>query len=229
MDIEIHELRPAAVTLVLGTSTLTLRAFTLDDEVWAIENFGSTNRMGELAASGNSDKGLVLFKVIWHLLAHKGEWPLYSDFETYLLGMGKAFVVKQSGTFYDALRKTLINSAPLIKNVERMKILAKQAEALGAKAPSYVSYYDKLARTYGFTLEQFYNLTLRQLHLLLNGVQEGDYSALEIQAALAGRKLQPRVSVDLNVTPEQEADQEVEAKEAHKRLMQDYLDKKGVN
>ncbi|NJM55067.1 MAG: hypothetical protein HC841_03345 [Verrucomicrobiae bacterium] len=208
MEVQIQELRPAPLSVTIGDKSYRLRPFNLDDEVWAINRFGSTNKMGELAAMPSEENPFVIFEALWHLLADRPEWPNYEAFIKDLTSHGKGFLIKASQAGFNALKLSLANSAPLVKNPERMKVLHRQAQAQGASPVCYARYYDTIARRYGFTLDQFYNLTLRQLHLLLRASQDGDYQALEVQAALAGRKLQPRMEYYDDVTPEQEKDQE---------------------
>jgi len=49
--------------------------------------------------------------------------------------------------------------------------------------------YDILAQRYCYTLDEFYNLTNRQLFVLLEMVSKNKFKEMEFKASLAGREL----------------------------------------
>ena len=110
---------------------------------------------------------------------------------------------------------------PLIKNSQRLKELNDIKNLDDESKPCYARYYDTLAKRYGYTIEQFYGLTLRQVHILLNTSNDQSYDELEVQAALMGRKLKPKMKM-LDVSVEEEMDQEQDAMDALKRLRERY-------
>lgn len=216
MSFEVNELRPIPVFY----KSYELKPFTLNCEVWAIHNYGSIKKMWEQIQKPN-EKSIALYDVLSYLTGKTKKELIYHGVADNKLNIEKT-VIENSRLAYTAIKSALDNSSPLIKNPERAKAKQQMLEAQGAaKPPCYGVYYDRLAKRYGYDLDQFYNLTLRQLLILLNVINEESYDELALQAKLHGREIKERMEVD-DITPEQEAEQDNAAQAAYEALMRRY-------
>lgn len=202
-----------------------LHNFTLNREVWAINKFGSMKAMVEAIRNPTEKNPYALFEVLHFLLKDKSDFKKPEHIVRANLAISKQALIDNAGLAYKAIKRVLDISSPLIKNPERLKTQIQMQQAQGAKAPCYGVYFDRVAKRYGYTIDQFYDLTLRQLHILLNVIKDESYQELEVQAALQGRELKPQMEV-LDITPEEEKEQESAAKDAYNRLMQAYEERK---
>ncbi len=80
-----------------------------------------------------------------------------------------------------------------------------------------------IAARYGYTIDDFYRLTSRQLAALVPVIDNAKHKETELKAALQGRKLKPRPESVLNVTREEEKQQDKQAEELHNRLKQRFI------
>lgn len=80
-----------------------------------------------------------------------------------------------------------------------------------------------LAARYGYTIDDFYRLTSRQLAALIPVIDNARHKETELKAALLGKKLKPKPETVLNVTREEEKQQDKQAEDLHNRLKQRYL------
>jgi len=78
--------------------------------------------------------------------------------------------------------------------------------------------FDVVANRYGWTLEQFYSLTRRQLRFLNRAITKNKRMELETQASLHGRKLKPSpISSPLSMSPKERAEADKQALEMLER------------
>ena len=222
MKYTLEELNPANPILEVNKKEIELSLLTLEIEVKLKEKYGSLDK-----AMDNFAQDLV--GVIWLFIINKDMFNTSKqDFYNFTY-KGKEAITdtakKMVACFYEAVDK----SRPIIKNKKRMEDIQKMRNINTDEidtSPCYASYFDTVASRYPYTLSQFYELTLRQLSALLQSCGDGRYEDLEIQAALAGRKLQPRMKM-VDVSEEEEKDQERDAAEAVKRLQEQYEKNKG--
>lgn len=215
---DICDLRPEKVYY----KNYELLPFTLNAEVWAVNRFGSITQMTE-AIKNPTEAGneTALFEVLLYLMADKSVFKKPEDVIKDGLAISKQALINNAGHAYKSIKRVLDLSSPLIKNPERLKDQLAMQETQGAPSPCYGVYYDRIAKRYGYSIDQFYELTLRQLHILLSVINEESYHELEVQASLQGRELKPRMEV-LDITPEQEKEQEQAAQDAYAELQRRY-------
>lgn len=164
-----------------------------------------------------------IFDIAYLLLKDKSEFKNINEFKNYLYN-SKYGTAEIAQHLTRCFHESVIASMPIIKN---KKLQDEYNEAMGAeyKAPCYGQYYDSIAKRYSYTLDQFMELTLRQLHIILVVSNDSSYEELEVQAALLGRQLKPRMKmVDIDETTDKE--QDTAAQDMLKQLQKNYQDKK---
>jgi hypothetical protein len=164
----------------------------------------------------------TLIEVLWYLIKDKNIFNFNKKLFKDLFLSGD--IVENSKCGYDCLTQAIYLSMPLIKNEKRYKEIQQIKKAQNENQSSIMCYgaiYDNLANRYGLSLEDFNNLSLRQIHILLEKAASGLHKDLEIQAALVGKKLQPKLEFN-DFTEEQEKENEDQAAEALKRLQEQY-------
>lgn len=218
MNFNFDELNPAPPILKLSQGEVALSPITLKELTKIEESYGGLAKIFDKI----KEKPMTLVDILWELVSDKSFFK-YSrkQFQNFFLSADIAGTSKEA---YRVLNKAIADSMPLIKNAKRYKELQKikqsqQEDASGSTC--YGAIYDALASRYGYTVEQFYNLTLRQVHILLAKLEDGKYRDLEVQASLMGKKLKPRVTYS-DFSEEQEADQDEQALEALKELQKRY-------
>lgn len=222
MSVDIEELYPPNPVLLIDDKELFLSPLTLQIEVKIIAEYGSVTKLYELFET----KPEEIFRVVWHFIIDKQKFNFSREvFDDHIHNAkdGLPIIAKNIAV---AFNFAVTNSQPLVKNLKRQKEIA--AVLNGGDTPKkacYASQYDTIAKRYGYTLDQFYGLTLRQLHMLLKVINDKSYEELEVQAALAGKKLQPRIFFD-EVSEEQEAENTDHATDALRRLREEYEAKK---
>ena len=125
---------------------------------------------------------------------------------------------------YKVFDEVVASSMPVVINKEREEAISKMNNGGEVKPPCYARYFDALSKRYSLSLENFYDLTLRNISSMLKTIADESYSELEVQAALAGRKLKPKIVYN-DYTPEEEKENDDAALDALASLQKDYLDK----
>lgn len=215
MNFTLEELNPSNPVLRVNKKEIELSLLTLQLEVNLTDIYGTLSNAME-----NLGKNIVA--VTWMFVIDKNRFDNSFDNFAAVLFSGDdstASISKNmAACFYEAVRK----SRPIIKNPERAKELQKMTEPNGELKICYAGYFDTVASRYsGYTLKTFYQLTLGQLHAFLNTIGDKKYEELEVQAALQGRKLKPRM-IPLDVTVEEEKEQDQDAQDAVRRLREAY-------
>lgn len=162
-----------------------------------------------------------LYFIIWELVSDKRRFDysfLKFNQAIHNADLGTVEIAKE---FYRALHETILNSSPLIKNFERYEDIKKINNNGIDKKPCYATYYDILAKRYSLTLDQFFDLTLRNVHIMLKVSGDSAYKELEVQAALHGRKLKPKMDTE-DIPIAQDKEQEKQALEAHAELQKRF-------
>jgi hypothetical protein len=220
MSYQLETLRPIKPQIEIGKNTYILDVLSLAHEVYFIETFGGLAKVFEAIEKDPSK----LIDIFWQLLSNKADFNnSFIEFKksAYSLADSITMARKMSGAIYESIQK----SQPVVVNKKRMDELRKIQNMETNEKPCYARYYDTLAKRYGYTLDEFYNLTLRQVSALLETIGDESYKELEVQASLAGRELKPRMQIN-EVTEEQEKSQEQEAIDAVKRLQKQYEENK---
>jgi len=217
MSYSVEELNPKNPVLIIDNKEIIISLITLQTEVSFIEQYGSLSAVfGIIQLTPEK-----IIDIIWELTANKDQFN--SSLEVF-----KKFVLTSKGSIVDwakdmsaCLTEAIQKSMPLIKNQKRQKEIQEIKNSSVDSKPCYATYFDTVAKRYGYTLDQFYELTLRQVHILLHTIGDKQYDELEIQAALQGRKLKPRMVFN-DVSVEEEKEQEQQALDALSRLKKEY-------
>lgn len=226
MSLQLHELKPPLVKIVLDQKVFMLKPFTLNEEVEVIHKFGSMkNTMGFLN-SPTEKNPYTVFILAWQLLEDKEYFGTLDKFIKSCKGNSKRAFIRAGQSCFKGVKQSIEDSGPLIKNPERMAFLHKQAVMQGKEKEQvcYASYFEKISSRFGYTINEFYELTMRQLHALLKCISNSKYEELEVQAVLAGRKMKPRIEYD-DITPEQEKENEKAGENAHAELQRRFKER----
>lgn len=217
MSFTVEELNPKKPVLKLGNKNIVLSLITLHKEVFFKEQYGSLAKAYEVMR----EDGIEILNIIWELVEDKNEHE--NNFEVFkkIVLTSSDGAVEHGKNMLKCLNEAVAKSQPLIKNQKRYKELQDIKGAMTDKTPCYGVYYDGLAKRYGYTLDQFYGLTLGQIHIMLNVIGDESYKELEVQAALQGRELKPRMEIQ-DISIEEEQAQEADAMDALKRLQEEY-------
>lgn len=222
MIYSIDDLNPCNPVLIINGSEIELSLFTLQIEQRFKEKFESTSKA--LDIFHNEPKRIIEF--IWFFVKDKSRFNYSINAFSQFIFSSSQDMIELGKDLTKAFYACISKAMPEIKNKKR--IAEFNELTAGGKSPEicYAKYYDKVAARYGYTIEQFYALTLRQVHILLTTVNDKEYDELEVQASLVGKKLKPRITVD-DIGEEDEKEQEKDALEMLKRLQDDYKKKQG--
>lgn len=219
MSIKLTELYPIPITFSLHAEEYELLPFTLKKELWVLKSFDSLEKFNEALVKPNSERPFLLFEFIYELLKDS-PFKTIDSFLKKVLSKGRQGVIEATKQASISANNSLLNAMPLVKSVTRTNELKEIQKAKGESVgANYALYYDKIARRYGYTLDDFLNLTTRQLFFLLKAIDDGDYAELEVKAALAGRKLKPRLN-ELDISEDQDKENMKAAEEMLKRMEQ---------
>lgn len=223
MSYTISQLNPQGPILFIDGKGIQLSLLTLKMEVVYSEKYGSLQKVFDLIA----EDGAMLIPIIWELVTQKEDFQNNPEsFQNFILASRQG-LIEVGKSLSVCFNESVTKSRPLIKNPERAKVIREISGGADPKKPCYAVYFDTLASRYGYTLETFYDLTLGQLHILLKVIGDKSYEELEVQAALQGRQLNPRMEFE-DITLEEEESQEEQAAEALARLRKDYEEKQRI-
>ncbi len=222
MSYTFSELYPKAPVLKIDTTEIKLTFVTLRIESIIEEDYGSIAKMYKML-NKYPEK---IISVIWLLVEDKSKFE--NDLEIFhqFVFSSRESSDKWAGRMSSCLTEAVEKSSPLIKNPKRYKELQEINQATTDKDPCYVGIFDAFASRYGMSLEDFYSLTLRQIHMILTTMEDKRYEELEVKAALAGRELKPRLKFK-DITEEEDASNEQQAMDALNKLRKKYEDNKG--
>lgn len=221
MSYTVEELNPKNPVLIIGNKEINLSLITLHVDVMIKEKYGSLQKMFEAV----NEKPDEIINITWILVLSKSRFDFtFEVFKKYCLTSNEpvAMWVKSMRV---CLQEAVSKSMPLIKNKERYNTIQKIKGSTTDSVPCIMSYYDSIAKRYSYTLDKFYDLTMRQIHIILVSLEDKLYEELEIQAALQGRKLKPRINYK-DISEEEEKENEDQAIDALKRLQEEYKAKK---
>ena len=221
MSFTVEELNPKKPVLKIDDKEIVLSLITLHIDVILKEKYGSLSNVFDAI----HEKPEELINVVWILVLNKNQFENKPEvFKNHVLTSNES-IVSWAKSMSACLQEAVSKSMPLIKNQKRYKDIQEIKGSETNEKPCYASYFDTVAKRYGYTLEQFYELTLRQLHILLKTIGDKSYDELEVQAALAGRQLKPRMKFE-DISEEEEQENEDQAMEALKRLQEEYKARK---
>jgi len=222
MSYAIEDFCPLNPIISINGEGIELSVLNLRLETSLIENYGGLKSAQEKIKS----EPLELLRLVWFLLVDKARFKnSFSAFESFCFGAKESTEVwafEMSKGFNSAI----VKSMPLIKNAKRFKEIQELRGDGEIQTPCYAKYYDAVAKRYGYSISDFYDLTMRQLHILLNTIGDESYKELETQAALQGRKLKPKMEFK-DISEEQEQEQEEQAVDALAELKRKYEENKG--
>lgn len=222
MAYTLEEFNPIESALLMDNREFVLSRITLELDRVIHEELGGIAEAFKLIEA----EPMRLFDLCWILIKDKAFFDYNREtFQKYVIGR-KENLQKLTVRIVEALHKTVKDSMPLIVNAKRYKEIQEVLTTTTDTKPCYVRYYDSIANRYGYTIEQFYELTLRQVHMLLQIIGDVSYEELEVQAALNGRELKPRIKYDHNISEEEVKEQEDDAMEALKELQRKYQENK---
>lgn len=168
---------------------------------------------------------MVIFDITWLLL--KDKHIFNNDIKVFMHAIyskGATAEITSSLKFkiFDVVRLSMPKIANSKKYADLMKLNSLSEEALVC----YGVYYDRLAKRYGYTLDNFMDLTLGQLYILLNVSSDQNYKDIELQASLQGRKLKAQTKFnDIDEATDSKLDED--AQDLLKRLQEEYKKNKG--
>jgi len=84
--------------------------------------------------------------------------------------------------------------------------------------------FDLFASRYGYSIEQFYSLTLRQIYSIKKVIEKSNRIELRQKAALHGKELKGDAPEVIEYDAEQENDNEAEAKKMLARMRAKHKD-----
>lgn len=224
MQFSVEEFRPQNPLVEIAQREIELSLITLHIDARFKEQFGGIDKI----YSEITKNGARLFDAVWILLIDKSIYGYSKEkFKEEILSAGDTFNFSRNLT--NAINTCIAHSMPLIKNKKMQDDFNKINQAAGNEnaKPCYGKYYDKLAKRYGYSIDQFFNLTLRQLHILLNVINDESYKEIEVQAALLGRKLKPKLEA-MELTEDQDKKLDNEAQDAYARLKREYEERKAA-
>jgi len=215
MQYSITDLRPANPILSIGDRSFTISLITLHIESIIKEKICSLNEIHK----NISKNPLIIFDIIWILLIDKNQFDNYTEFKNFIYKQAKTSEVSRS--ISEVIEESFYKSMPKIKNKAKYDDLLRISQANETEKICYGVYYDRLAKRYGYTINDFFNLTLSQLHILLTVSSDQSYEETEVQAALQGRKLKARMKFN-DVEEDEDKKLDNDAKELLERLQREY-------
>jgi len=217
MSYAVEELSPAKPILIIDGTAIDISLITLQHEVIFKDQYGSLSNVFKVINEKPDELVNVIFILIADKKAFQNKLEVFRKFCFTSKDSIKTWAQKMMACF----NASVASSMPLVRNAKRMKELQEIKAGGENKPPCYAVYFDSIAKRYGFTLEQFYNLTLRNIHIMLHTIGDESYKEVELQAALLGRKLKPKMDFK-DISEEEEIEQEDHAMEALKKLQEDY-------
>lgn len=214
-----EDLFPTKPVLILEGREIEYNLLSLRITVKLTEMYGSVAATIEHLKDNSED----IIKITWLLVSDKAVFD--NSFDKYSNELFKEKdLVGLGGKLINIFNDIVLRSFPSVKNRKRQNELRKIREEMGEDTtPCYAAYYDTLAHRYGYTLDQFYDLTLRSIHILLTIHGDKTYEELEVQAALAGKKLNPRLK-PIEIDEEKDDEMDKQAAEMLASLQKKYKD-----
>ena len=211
-----EQLKPCNPIVSIGDYDVELSVVTLNHTVKYKENFGDVTELYNVI----KDDAEKLVDIVWVLVVNKHLFN--NDFKTF----DKKFRTSKkladvANKVYLAFDDCVTKSMPLVLNSKREKEINELRNAGKNIIPCYAKYFDQLAKRYGLSINDFYELNLRQITAMIKTINSESYGELEVQAALAGRKLKPKIEFK-QVSEDEEKEQDAHAVSALAELEENY-------
>jgi len=215
----VEDFNPRKPVLIIDNLEIELSLITLEKDVIFKDKYGSINKIFEKI----KENPFIIFDVVWILVIDKSIFNHnFENFKNTLQDKKtEQSLTTKASLMSECLNDCFVKSMPLIKNKKRYKEIQEIKGGTEDSKPCYARYFDTVAKRYGYKIDEFYNLTLRHLHILLKTIGDKQHEELEVKAALADKKLTPRIKYE-DISEEQEEDQEKQAQEALKSLKERY-------
>jgi hypothetical protein len=221
MSYSVEEFRPANPTLSINGRDFEISLITLHIDSKIKTKFTSLENIFDQIRI----KPMRIFDALWILILDKAYFN-HSQEKLKEAILSECKTSEVTGKIIEVFNEAIGKSMPIIKNKKRYEELLKINQTQEERKPCYAVYYDTLAKRYGYSIDEFYNLTLRQLHILLHVVGDQSYEEIEVQAALQGKKLKPRMKpLDIEEDDDKRLDEDAVA--AHAQLMKEYNERQG--
>lgn len=197
------ELQPAPVEVVLNGETFELSPFSLKEMVYFGSVYGSRDNpeTGIKFLHDTLKKKEVPFDLIvditYRLLKDKDSYPSPCKLKSAIRGTKKKprpikDVTEIINHLYNAIVLNINNSQPIkddeieeLFNSEDSKITSEDSKEI-PKSLNWTSVYVQVANVISRTLEEFYNLTLRQIWGIYHETKRQKYNDLLLQGRLTG-------------------------------------------
>lgn len=223
MGFKATDLRPSKVVMNICDKDITLNFVSLEMDVFYTEKYGSINK----TLDHIRENPLSIFEVIYPLVEDKKQFKTLKEFRSFCtkIHLGSS-LEDRAILIFEKIQEVFQKSSPIIKNYKRMKEHADIKKAQDDKEICYGEYFDTLHGRYGYSLDEFYQLTLRQIHILLKVASDRNYDELRTQASMHGRKMEERMQY-ADITEEEEEEQDRHAMEALEMLKQRFNEQQG--
>lgn len=220
MQYLIQDIYPIATINILGQE-FELGLITLKIQSYFFHKYGELENIDVIIKRNP----MVIFDITWLLLKDKhifnNDKQVFIN-KLYSLGMTAEITSELKFKIFDIVRLSMPKIANSKKYADLMKLNSLSEEALVC----YGVYYDRLAKRYRYSLDDFMNLTLGQLYILLNVSSDQNYKDIELQASLQGRKLKAQTKFnDIDEATDNKLDED--AQDLLKRLQAEYKKNKG--
>lgn len=220
MSYTIQDLYPV-VTMRILDQDLELGLLTLKVQSTLNYRYGDISNIDEVIKKNP----MAIFDIIWLLLKDKNLFNNNQNVfinKIYTMGVTAQITSELKHKIFEIVRVSM----PKINNNKKYSDLMKLNNLAEESIVCYGVYYDRLAKRYGYSVEDFINLTLGQLYILLNVSNDQNYKDLELQASLQGKKLKSQMKFDdLDEATDTKLDED--AKDLLKRLQDEYKKNKG--
>jgi len=205
MPYTLDELRPLNPAIVVNDDSIEFNLLDLNAVNVLTKKYGSISLSVEHISKNPSD----IFEMAYFLLKDKSKFERLINFINYLHA-SKLNTIQIAQELTRVFHESVIESMPVVKN---SKLVEEYQNAMGMEfqKPCYGKYYDTVAKRYSYTIDEFMKLTLRQLHIILTISNDGAYEELEVQAALLGKQLKPRMKmIDIDEKTDKEQDEDAQ-------------------
>lgn len=200
MGFSFSDLLGNRIEITICDKEFELSLITIEKHLRIVEMCGSINNLFEHFKKEN----LALLDFVYMLIKDKTDLSKSDYYNLYLktpdkIELGKQLQIK----IQQIIKASYSEVREKSQNEIDMEILNSAVSGDNDKCIGKA--YDLLAKRYGYTLQDFSQLTLKQLDILLEVCSESVVDEFDTQAALHGRKTKPRMKVKKTEKKEDEA------------------------
>lgn len=197
---DFFELLPKPVEIILNGEAFELAPFSLCEMVWCAETYATGDDIESgvnflfSVLSGESFPFDLVAELTYHLMLDKDSYPSICRFKTAIRGtpekpLPTELTASIMNGFYKALVLNISNSQPIQKEKEEDKTGKKTSAGSRNKKTNWESIYVDISREIGYTLKEFYALTLRQIFGIHDEILRQKHNDLLTLARLNGTAL----------------------------------------